>query len=221
MEIDNRGKIVDGRWSGQETLFKVDEVHHTSTGAHFGSRFVFDGGYLFFGIGDRGRMERAQELHRPNGKIYRIHDDGRVPADNPFVDREGALPEIWSYGHRNPQGLLFDSKKHLLWEIEHGPRGGDEINLIKKGRNYGWPVVSHGKEHFSLTRDKQKKYNKVHKGIQSLVKDSNVPVHVCGTYADWNNVDESEFPDYVDVAAAGPVQINDYRQLVYLLVKVK
>ena len=82
-------------------------------------------------------------------------------------------------------------------------------------------VVSHGKEQFSLTRDKQKKYNKVHKGIQSLVKDSNVPVHVCGTYADWHNVDESEFPDYVDVAAAGPVQINDYRQLGYLLVKVK
>ena len=139
-----RGKIVDGRWSDQETLFEVDEVHHTSAGAHFGSRFVFDDGYLFFGIGDRGRMERAQELNRPNGKIYRIHDDGRVPADNPFVNREGVLPEIWSYGHRNPQGLDRDPFTGLLWESEHGPRGGDEINLIQKGRNYGWPVITYG-----------------------------------------------------------------------------
>ena len=82
-------------------------------------------------------------------------------------------------------------------------------------------VVTHGKEQFALTRDKQKKYAEVHKGIQSLVKDSNVPVHVCGTYADWNGVGETEFPDYVDVAAAGPVQINDYRELGYLLIKVK
>ncbi len=139
-----RGKIIDGRWSDQQTLFEVDEIHHTSSGAHFGSRFVFDDGYVFFGIGDRGRMERAQELDRPNGKIYRIHDDGRIPADNPFVDREGALPEIWSYGHRNPQGLDRDPFTGLLWESEHGPRGGDEINRIEKGRNYGWPEITYG-----------------------------------------------------------------------------
>jgi len=139
-----RGKIIDGRWSNQETLFEVDEVHHTSSGAHYGSRFVFDDGYLFFGIGDRGRMERAQELDRPNGKIYRIHDDGRVPVDNPFVDHEGALPEIWSYGHRNPQGLDMDPFTSLLWESEHGPRGGDEINRIEKGKNYGWPLITYG-----------------------------------------------------------------------------
>jgi glucose/arabinose dehydrogenase len=139
-----RGKIVDGRWRDQETLFEVDEIHHTSSGAHYGSRFVFDAGYLFFGIGDRGRMERAQELGRPNGKIYRIHDDGRVPEDNPFIDVEGALPEIWSYGQRNPQGLDMDPFTGLLWESEHGPRGGDEINLIEKGKNYGWPVITYG-----------------------------------------------------------------------------
>ena len=139
-----RGKIVEGRWSAQETLFEIDEVHHTSSGAHYGSRFVFDDGYLFFGIGDRGRMERAQDLDRPNGKIYRIHDDGRVPADNPFFDHDGALPEIWSYGHRNPQGLDMDPVTGLLWESEHGPRGGDEINLIEKGTNYGWPLITYG-----------------------------------------------------------------------------
>lgn len=139
-----RGKIDDGRWHDQETLFEVDEIHHTSSGAHYGSRFVFDDGYLFFGIGDRGRMERAQELDRPNGKIYRIHDDGRVPEDNPFIDVEGALPEIWSYGHRNPQGLDMDPATGFLWNSEHGPRGGDEINHVEKGKNYGWPIITYG-----------------------------------------------------------------------------
>ena len=139
-----RGKIVDGEWLEQETLFQVDEEHHTSSGAHYGSRFVFDDGYLFFSIGDRGRMERSQDLDRPNGKIFRIHDDGRVPDDNPFVDSDGALPEIWSYGHRNPQGLDRDPATGLLWNSEHGPRGGDEINLVEKGKNYGWPVITYG-----------------------------------------------------------------------------
>ena len=139
-----RGKIINGVWASQETLFQVDEEHHTSSGAHYGSRFVFADGYLFFSIGDRGRMERAQDLDRPNGKIYRIYDDGRVPEDNPFVNTDGALPEIWSYGHRNPQGLDQEPATGLLWNSEHGPRGGDEINLVKKGKNYGWPVITYG-----------------------------------------------------------------------------
>ena len=139
-----RGRIENGRWTAQETLFTVDGAHHTSAGVHFGSRFVFDDGYLFFGIGDRGRQDRAQDLDRPNGKIFRIHDDGRIPADNPFVDVDGALPAIWSYGHRNPQGMDLEPATGLLWESEHGPRGGDEINVIEKGRNYGWPVVTYG-----------------------------------------------------------------------------
>jgi len=139
-----RGKIIDGHWQDQETLFKVDGKHHTSSGAHYGSRFVFHEGYLFFGIGDRGRMDHAQELDRPNGKVYRIHDDGRVPQDNPFVDVRGALPEIWSYGHRNPQGMDKHPVTGQLWESEHGPRGGDEINLVEKGKNYGWPEITYG-----------------------------------------------------------------------------
>jgi glucose/arabinose dehydrogenase len=139
-----RGRIEDGHWTEQETVFTVAGEHHTSSGAHFGSRFVFADGYLFFGIGDRGRQQRAQDLDRPNGKIYRIHDDGRIPADNPFVGTPGALPAIWSYGHRNPQGLDREPATGLLWESEHGPRGGDEINVILKGRNYGWPVITYG-----------------------------------------------------------------------------
>jgi glucose/arabinose dehydrogenase len=139
-----RGRIEDGRWTDEETLFTVDGALHTSSGVHFGSRFVFDDGFVFFGIGDRGRQDQAQDLGRPNGKVFRIHDDGRVPADNPFVDVEGALPAIWSYGHRNPQGMDLEPATGLLWESEHGPRGGDEINVVGKGLNYGWPVITHG-----------------------------------------------------------------------------
>lgn len=115
---------------------------------HFGSRIAFDGkGHVFFSVGDRGQRFEAQNLKNHQGTIIRLNLDGSVPKDNPFVDRFEALPEIWSYGHRNPQGLFFDKTTGKLWEIEHGPRGGDEINLIEKGQNYGWPVVSQGKEY--------------------------------------------------------------------------
>jgi glucose/arabinose dehydrogenase len=139
-----RGRIENGKWTDEEKIFEVDGRHHTSSGVHFGSRFVFDGGYLFFSIGDRGRQDRAQDLDRPNGKIFRIYDDGRIPVDNPFVGVDDALPAIWSYGHRNPQGMDLDPLTGLLWEAEHGPRGGDEINLVEKGKNYGWPVITYG-----------------------------------------------------------------------------
>ena len=116
---------------------------------HFGGRIAFDDeGHVFFSVGDRGHRPNGQNLKTHAGSILRLNLDGSVPADNPFVGRADALPEIWSYGHRNPQGLWFDRETRNLWSIEHGPRGGDEINLIKQGRNYGWPVVSHGKEYW-------------------------------------------------------------------------
>lgn len=121
----------------------------TSAGQHFGSRIAFDNqGHVFFGIGDRGDRDNSQDLTNHAGSILRLKLDGKVPPDNPFVMQNNKRDEIWSYGHRNPQGLIFDQQKKNLWSIEHGPRGGDEINLIKKGRNYGWPVVSHGKEYW-------------------------------------------------------------------------
>jgi aldose sugar dehydrogenase len=117
----------------------------SSSGAHFGSRIQFDGkGYMFFSSGERGAMQNAQNLGNHLGKILRLHDDGRVPTDNPFVSTPGAKPEIWSYGHRNPQGLYYDKATGQLWDHEHGPRGGDELNLVVKGKNYGWPVISYG-----------------------------------------------------------------------------
>lgn len=139
-----RGKINKGRWVKQQEIFHVPSALHSSAGVHFGSRFVFKDGYLYFGIGDRGRQSLAQDLSRPNGKIHRIHDDGRTPADNPFSDVPGAYPSIWSYGHRNPQGLDLNPETGEIWETEHGPRGGDETNHILPGNNYGWPVITYG-----------------------------------------------------------------------------
>lgn len=121
----------------------------TTTSRHYGSRIAFDGqGRLFFSVGDRGERPNGQDLTTHAGTIMRLNLDGSVPKDNPFVGQANVLPEIWSYGHRNPQGLAFDQQNTRLWAIEHGPRGGDELNLIEKGLNYGWPITSHGKEYW-------------------------------------------------------------------------
>lgn len=121
----------------------------TGSGQHFGSRIAFDdNNHVYFGVGDRGERASAQDLGRHNGCVMRLTRDGKVPEDNPFVKQRDALPEIWSYGHRNPQGMAYDREHRRLWLIEHGPRGGDEINLVLAGRNYGWPIISYGKEYW-------------------------------------------------------------------------
>jgi aldose sugar dehydrogenase len=138
-----RGKLNGSQFVDYEDLFHG--VNLTSSAFHFGSRIVFDDeGYLFFCIGDRGVMENSQKLSNHNGKVMRIHDDGNIPSDNPFVGVAGAQPENWSYGHRNIQGMDLHPTTRELWTHEHGPKGGDEINLIRKGGNYGWPLVTHG-----------------------------------------------------------------------------
>lgn len=115
-------------------------------GRHFGSRIIFDNdGYLYFSNGDKGNIPmNAQDLTNAHGKIHRINDDGTIPSDNPFVDSVGAVASIWTYGNRNPQGLVYDKANNRIWEVEHGPMGGDELNLIEKGKNYGWPVITYG-----------------------------------------------------------------------------
>ncbi len=119
---------------------------------HFGSRVVMSrAGNLYLSVGDRGERDQAQNLGSHYGKILRLKQDGSVPDDNPFLTEPGAKPEIWSYGHRNVQGLTIHPRTGEIWSQEHGPRGGDEINLIKKGRNYGWPVVTHGREYWGPT----------------------------------------------------------------------
>ena len=122
-----------------------------STGNHFGSRLAFDrDGYLFVTLGENNDRPTAQDLDKLQGKVVRIYPDGRVPDDNPFVGQAGVRPEIWSYGQRNPQGLALNPWNGTLWENEHGPRGGDEINIIERGKNYGWPLATHG-INYSLT----------------------------------------------------------------------
>jgi glucose/arabinose dehydrogenase len=140
-----RGHLQDGAFIDQQQIFKADPALYRQGGVHFGSRFVFDGkGHLFFSIGERGQGKDAQDITRPNGKVHRIADDGRVPDDNPFAREAGAVPSIWSYGNRNPQGLVRHPVTGDLWEVEHGPRGGDELNVIQPGSNYGWPVITYG-----------------------------------------------------------------------------
>jgi glucose/arabinose dehydrogenase len=139
-----RGRIVDGGWTDQQTIWEGESRFHTSDGVHFGTRFVFKDGYLFFVVGERNGKMEVQDLANPKGKIFRLHDDGRVPDDGPFAGKPDAVPGIWTYGHRNPQGLALDPRNGDLWSTEHGPRGGDELNLIEPGGNYGWPVITHG-----------------------------------------------------------------------------
>jgi glucose/arabinose dehydrogenase len=139
-----RGRIKDGKWVDQEDIFRVPVEYHKPAGVHFGTRFVFDKGYLYFSIGDRGSMNDAQDITKPNGKVHRIHDDGRIPEDNPFVNEPGAYPSIWTFGNRNPQGIDMNPATGEIWATEHGPRGGDELNWIRKGLNYGWPKITYG-----------------------------------------------------------------------------
>ena len=143
----SRAKLVARRFSNWQELLVTKST--TEESHHFGSRITFDEhGHVFFSVGDRGVRKNAQDLSNHAGSILRLNLDGSVPEDNPFSTNKQLLPEVWSYGHRNPQGLAYDAGNERLWSIEHGPRGGDEINLIHSGANYGWPVISYGKEYW-------------------------------------------------------------------------
>ncbi|HCY41278.1 MAG TPA: sugar dehydrogenase [Prolixibacteraceae bacterium] len=138
-----RAKLKNDQLVEQQELFNA--IPNTNSGVHFGCRMVFDDeGYLFFSVGERGNKENAQDLTNHCGKIHRIFDDGRIPTDNPFVKTQGAMPTIYSFGHRNPQGIDIHPVSRRIYNNEHGPRGGDEINLVGKGNNYGWPVITFG-----------------------------------------------------------------------------
>jgi aldose sugar dehydrogenase len=137
---------------GLEDLVVIFEAMTAGGGRHFGSRLGFDhDGYLFITLGERGESQHAQELGDLAGKVVRLHPDGRVPDDNPFVGRADAAPEVFSYGHRNPQGLAVHPETGAVWVEEHGPRGGDEINLVTAGTNYGWPVITYGRAYSGLS----------------------------------------------------------------------
>ena len=168
--------VVRGRFEN-DRLTNVQEIFEAATrgAGHFGSRLAFDrSGFLFITVGDRQAPPRgnlwahpAQDRSNHHGTIQRLHDDGRVPADNPFVNLAGARPEIWTYGHRNPQGLVIHPETGDIWATEHGPQGGDELNLIVKGHNYGWPVIGYGVNYGTGSR--------IHEGTERDGMDQ--PVH--------------------------------------------
>jgi glucose/arabinose dehydrogenase len=139
-----RGKIKDHQWTSEETLFEVPDSLKISGGNRWGCRLLFDKGYLYFTIGDMARAMDSQKLNKPEGKVFRINPDGSIPKDNPFIGVKGALPAIFTRGNRNVQGLAIHPVTGALWATEHGPMGGDEINILKKGMNYGWPLVTYG-----------------------------------------------------------------------------
>jgi aldose sugar dehydrogenase len=145
-----RGVLEGNRLTAVRDIFETQA--HSPTGQHFGSRLLFDRqGYLYVTVGDRGQMQRAQDRADHAGTTLRLHDDGRVPADNPFVGQSGVRPEIYTYGNRNAQGMALHPTTGRVWQTEHGPMGGDEVNLVLPGRNYGWPRVSHGRNYDGST----------------------------------------------------------------------
>lgn len=139
-----RAVLKGNELTEQRIIFEA--LPYLTSRIHYGCRLEFDrDGYLYFSIGDRGNYkENPQDITKPFGKVHRIRDDGSIPADNPFVNSAGAIPSIYTYGNRNPQGLAMQPSTGIMWEDEHGPRGGDEVNIIKKGKNYGWPLISYG-----------------------------------------------------------------------------
>ena len=145
-----RGRLSDDMSSLSDFKVIFRQEPKLSTGNHFGSRLVFDrDGYLFIALGENNQRSTSQDLDKLQGKVVRIYPDGRIPEDNPFVGQKGARPEIWSYGHRNQQGEALNPWTGTLWTHEHGPKGGDEINLIERGQNYGWPLATHGIDYSS------------------------------------------------------------------------
>ena len=143
-----RGRINGNKWVDEEVIFEASEEYYVDSRRHYGSRIVFDDkGHLFFSIGDLGVRKQAQDLSTPNGKIHRIKKDGSIPDDNPFVNEDDAFKTIFSYGNRNAQGLSIHPETGELWESEHGQKGGDEINIIGSGKNYGWDKITYGRNY--------------------------------------------------------------------------
>ena len=138
-----RAKLKNHKLVDKKVIFKA--TPNVKSNPHFGGRVAFDKeGYLYLSLGERGQKEKAQDPMNHQGTVVRLYDDGRVPKDNPFVGSKKGLEEIYSYGHRNPQGLALDPASGKIWEHEHGPQGGDEVNIVKKGANYGWPAITFG-----------------------------------------------------------------------------
>ncbi len=188
--VISRYKLENDQLTDKKDILKV--LPYSKKGGHYGAKMLFDDkGYLFVTIGDRqNRDVNPQDLTKIPGKIHRIHDDGSIPSDNPFVDSIGAVKSIYSYGHRNPQGIAFHPKTKDLWEHEHGPRGGDELNIVKPATNYGWPVISYGLNYdgttFTNLLEKEGMEQPIHYWTPSIAP-SGMTFVTSDKYGDWEN----------------------------------
>ena len=186
-----RARLENNNLIDQKIIYKADDIFYSSSSIHYGTRIVFDKvGYLYFSIGDRGKRDQAQLLNYPNGKIHRLHDDGSIPKNNPFIQEKNAIKSIWTYGNRNPQGLAIHPVSAIIFETEHGPRGGDELNILSSGKNYGWPEITYGKNYSGTTITKY-----THKeGMEQPVIHWTPSIAVCGidfydgeVFKNWKN----------------------------------
>ena len=172
-----RARLKNISLTDQKIIYKADDTFYDTSTIHYGTRIVFDDkGFLYFSIGDRGKRNQAQLLDYPNGKIHRLNADGSIPSDNPFFENNNAIKSIWTYGNRNPQGLAMHPASSILFETEHGPRGGDELNILSSGKNYGWPEITYGKNYSGTTITKY-----THKeGMEQPVIHWTPSIAVCG-----------------------------------------
>ena len=172
-----RARLKNISLTDQKIIYKADDTFYDNSTIHYGTRIVFDDkGFLYFSIGDRGNRNQAQLLEYPNGKIHRLNADGSIPSDNPFFENNNAIKSIWTYGNRNPQGLAIYPSSSILFETEHGPRGGDELNILSSGKNYGWPEITYGKNYSGTTITKY-----THKeGMEQPVIHWTPSIAVCG-----------------------------------------
>ena len=172
-----RARLKNISLTDQKIIYKADDTFYDNSTIHYGTRIVFDDkGFLYFSIGDRGKRNQAQLLEYPNGKIHRLNADGSIPSDNPFFENNNAIKSIWTYGNRNPQGLAMHPASSIIFETEHGPRGGDELNILSSGKNYGWPEITYGKNYSGTTITKY-----THKeGMEQPVIHWTPSIAVCG-----------------------------------------
>jgi aldose sugar dehydrogenase len=202
-----RGKIKDHQWTEEQTLFEVADSLKIPGGNRWGSRLLFDkAGYLLFSIGDMARGMDSQNPGKPTGKVFRINADGSIPKDNPYAGRKDALPAIFSIGNRNVQGIAQHPATGELWATEHGPMGGDELNILKKGANYGWPIITYGVDYDGSIVSTIK----VKEGMEQPITQWTPSIGVCPA----EFVTGNEFPSWKNNLLVGSLAFEEIRRLV-------
>lgn len=202
-----RGRIKDHQWTDEQTLFEAPDSLKVSRGNRWGCRLVFDrNGLLYFSIGDMARAADSQNLGKPTGKVFRINPDGSIPKDNPFVGKKGALPAIFTIGNRNVQGIAQHPVTGEIWATEHGPMGGDELNILKKGANYGWPVITYGLDYNGDVISRETKKD----GMEQPIVQWTPSIAVCPA----EFVTSSLFPLWKNNLLIGALSYEEVRRLV-------